>query len=148
MSAGVTYVVPDSHCILEIVGLGGINAWALKTLSSDRVRSSPAPQTFSIAISDGPVQPRMSPVLVMIASANLLLSKVSSTRAEASSLSPGIENALARPSPVGALQISIFRDFGCWCAHRKDQQGHIHVLRNALHWQHDRRNHPMIYGPL
>lgn len=40
MSAGVTYVVPEIHCRLDIVGRGGIKASGLKSLSNDRVLGS------------------------------------------------------------------------------------------------------------
>ena len=98
MSAGVTYDVPDSHCMFDIVGLGGISASGLNTLSNERVRSSPWPQTLSTAISEGPVQPTISPVGVMIASENLRTSRVLEIFLELISLRPGMEKAFTQPS--------------------------------------------------
>lgn len=92
MSVGVMYCVPEIHCIFDIVGLGGIIASTLKSLSRDRdlksnqdlfilkskntYRSSPVPQTLRTANSDGPAHPKMSPVGVIIASGNLLTLRI------------------------------------------------------------------------
>lgn len=98
-----------------MVGRGGTWASTLKSLSVEgdlekcqsvisvngtpTYSCCPVPHTLSTAISDGPDQPKMSPVAVIIASGNLLTSRHRLMSAEASSLRPGTEYALARPSP-------------------------------------------------
>lgn len=108
--------MPEIHCRLEIVGLGGISAWTLKILSAERglqsvscvlvqeqisstYNSSPVPQTFKTAISEGPTHPKTSPVGVMIASDNRFISRMWLILALPISFNAGMVYDLAFPSP-------------------------------------------------
>ena len=87
---GLTYCVPAIHCKLEIVGRGGMTASGLKSLSREVGSGWPVPQTLSMAISEGEVQPKMSPEGVMMV---LEMRGLSSIGREAApiSLRPGRE---------------------------------------------------------
>ena len=95
---GETYWVPDIHCMLEIVGRGGIVTLGLKSLSCELGNGCPVPQTLSIASSDGPVQPNTEPDGVTIDVARRFLSSFS-TFETAISLKAGMEKARIERSP-------------------------------------------------
>lgn len=89
-SVGETYWVPESHWTLEMVGRGGTNDSGLKSLSWDLGSDCPVPHDPIMAISEGPVQPKMSPEVVIIVLEVLVLSNIV-RRPTPSSLRPGIE---------------------------------------------------------
>jgi hypothetical protein len=57
--------VPAIHCRFDIVGRGGRTSCGFTSVSWDIGKALPSPQTESIATSDGPVQPKISPVREM-----------------------------------------------------------------------------------
>jgi hypothetical protein len=108
MSAGVTYWVPEIHWMLLIVGLGGMRRSGFSRISFVRSLGvtlarrlfdeaivtyycRPVPKTLITAISAGPFHPRMSPVLVMMASENRRTSSTSPTLMDAISFIAGNE---------------------------------------------------------
>lgn len=91
--------MPDIHCMLEIVGRGGIMAAGLYRLSCEiRGRGCPVPQILRRATSEGPVQPNIQPDSVTIEEPSLDLSSMSSFETVIS-FNAGIEKARVVVSP-------------------------------------------------
>lgn len=76
MSAGVMYWVPAIHCRFEIVGRGGASLRGSYRRSADGGSGWLAPQTEASASSAGPVNPTMSPEVLITASDKRLASNV------------------------------------------------------------------------
>lgn len=97
-SVGETYIVPESHCILEMVGRGGITAAGLISLSCSFKLPLPVPHTGITTSSEGPAQPTTDPV----AATMLLVDRVPSSignKALLISFSPGRLKARTVRSP-------------------------------------------------